>query len=158
MEIKIMLSAVLFLGGWLWSYLFMRQLLFNFVTAYPLIRKMNELQDGLIAVGAKRYTLISCVVCTLAAALILFLIIHFCPLYMILCFAGGAVIALLFLLRQVSPSNRANFDLFCTGYYQFVTDDELRTAMYNKKITQMKIRLKTMGLSYDFIPEFKSDK
>ena len=156
MQIKIMLSAVLFLAGWLWSYLFLRQLLFNFAVAYPLIRKMNTLQEGLIGVvAAKRYTFISCVVCTLVSALLLFLIIHFCPLYMIICFAAGGVIALLFLIRLLSPSVRSTFELFCTGYYQFIPDDELRTAMYNKKIPQMKARLKAMGISGTFIPDFK---
>ena len=40
-EMKIMLTGAIFLGGFLWSYLFIRQLLFNFCTAYPLIKRMT---------------------------------------------------------------------------------------------------------------------
>ena len=47
------------------------------------------------------------------------------------------------------------FDSFCAAYYRFVPDDELRTAMYNKKPSQMKKRLHEMRISTDFIPEFK---
>ena len=35
-----MFGAAIFFAGWLWFYVFMRQFLFNFVTAYPLIREM----------------------------------------------------------------------------------------------------------------------
>ena len=44
MEVKILLSGVMIAAGWLSYYLFGRQLLFNFQTAYPLIRQMNETQ------------------------------------------------------------------------------------------------------------------
>ena len=47
------------------------------------------------------------------------------------------------------------FDAFCATYYQFVPDDELRTAMYNKKPSQMKVRLHAMDARTDFIPVFK---
>ena len=63
MEAKIMWGAFIFLGGWLWAYLFVRQLLFNLQTAYPLIKKMKAADPDLIAVGAKRYTDISMIVC-----------------------------------------------------------------------------------------------
>ena len=33
MEMKIIFAGAIFLGGWLWFYLFLRQLLFNFCTA-----------------------------------------------------------------------------------------------------------------------------
>ena len=67
MEMKIMLAGALVLAGFLWSYLFLRQFLFNIRVAYPLINKMNGLQPELIGVGAKRYTLISNLVSLLAA-------------------------------------------------------------------------------------------
>lgn len=56
---------------------------------------------------------------------------------------------------KLTPENRPMFDTFCNGYYRFVPDDELRTAMYNKKTGQMKARLKSMGIQGSFIPEFK---
>ena len=49
MEIKIMYAAAIFFGGWLMSYVFLRQLLFNFRVAYPLLKKMNALDPELIA-------------------------------------------------------------------------------------------------------------
>ena len=73
MEMKIMLTGAIFLGGWLWAYLFVRQLMFNFAVAYPLIRNMNALREDLIAIGAKRYTTISVITCGFAAAAILIL-------------------------------------------------------------------------------------
>lgn len=157
MEMKIMFAAVIFLGGWLWSYLFIRQLLFNFVTAYPLIRKMNSLKEDLIAVGAKRYTTISVIICAVVAVGLLVLVLVLCPLYLKIIFAVGAVVALAMLLSRVSPENRAMFDSFCMTYYRFVPDDELRTAMYNKKTGQMRSRLKAMDIEGSFIPEFKKE-
>ena len=74
METKIMLGAAVFFGGWLWFYLFMRQFLFNLLTAYPMIRKMQEIDPDLIAVGAKRYTNTSMMVCTVISAIVLFVI------------------------------------------------------------------------------------
>ena len=150
-----MLAGAIFLGGWLWSYVFIRQILFNYITAFPLIKKMRALKEDLIAIGADRYTIISTVVCTFFAAVFLFVVIRFCPLYLILCFAGGALIAFIMLLKMVSPRNRAMFDTFCSAYCRFVTDDELRTAMYNKKTGPIRARLKAMELSGSFIPEFK---
>lgn len=152
---KIMLAGALFLGGWLWSYVFSRQILFNFITAFPLIKKMRALREDLIAIGADRYTTVSTIVCFIAAAIILAVVIRFCPLYMILCFAGGAIIAFIMLFSMVSPRNRSMFDTFCTAYCRFVPDDELRTAMYNKKTGPIRSRLKEMGLTGTFIPEFR---
>lgn len=158
MEMKIMLAGAIFLGGWLWSYLFVRQIMFNCATAFPLIKRMNSLQEDLIAIGAKRYTVISTIVCAFFTILILFLVVRFCPLYLLLSFLGGAVIALVMLIPRVGPKNRNMFDNFCNAYYRFVIDDELRTAMYNKKTGQMKSRLKAMGIEGSFIPEFKKEK
>ena len=56
METKILLAAGIFFLGWLWFYFIMRQFLFNLMTAYPLIRKMQSIDKDLIAIGAKRYT------------------------------------------------------------------------------------------------------
>lgn len=156
MEIQILWGGALFLAGWLWSYLFIRQIMFNFLTAYPLIKKMLSLDKELIAVGAKRYTTVSVLVNVFFAALTLFLVLRFCRTYQIICFAVGAVIAFVMLIPRTKPSFPASFDIFCNGYYRFVPDDELRTAMYNKKPGQMKSRLKAMGLNGTFIPEFKA--
>ena len=154
-EWKIMLTGAIFLGGWLWSYLFIRQLLFNFFTAYPLIKKMNGLQENLIDIGAKRYTTVSVITCSFLAVVILALVLRFCPLYLMLAFLAGALIAIILLIPRVSSKNRAMFDSFCSAYYRFVPDDELRTAMYNKKTGQIKSRLKAMGVEGSFMSDFK---
>ena len=154
-ETKIMLCGVLVLGGFLWSYLFIRQLLFNFMTAHPMIRKMNKLQPGLIAAGARNYTIVSDIVCFLVAAVILFLIIRFCPLYIQLSFAGGALVAFLFIVFRMRPSNKETFDLFCKTYCRFVPDDDLRTILANTEYPKVKAQLKKMGIKGTFIPAFK---
>ena len=156
MSAKIMFSAAIFFGGWLWAYLFVRQFLFNCVTAFPLIKKMNAIQPDLIAVGAKRYTTISCVVCALVSAIILFVVIRFCPLYLLISFAVGAAAAILMLLGRISPKNKAMFEAFCASYCRFVPDDELRTAMFNKKPGEIRSRLRAMGYIDSFVPEFKN--
>ena len=158
MEIKIMLTGAIFLGGWLWAYLFIRQILFNFACAFPLIKRMNALQDELIAIGAKRYTVISVITCSVIAAALLAAVMIWCPLYLKIGFAAGAVLAIILLIPRVSAKNRDMFDSFCTTYYRFVPDDELRTSMYNKKTGQMKSRLKAMGIQGSFIPDFKEKK
>ena len=157
METKIMLCAGIFFGGWLWFYLFMRQFLFNLLTAYPLIRKMQEIDPGLIAVGAKRYTSTSIIVCTVVSAIILFVILRFCPTYLIISFFVGAALCLLMLFGKLSPQNKAMFENFCTGYCRFVADDELRTLMFNKEIKKINRRLREMGYDRSFVPEFKQD-
>ena len=158
MEMKIMLTGAIFLGGWLWSYLFIRQLLFNFATAFPLIRRMSALQEELIAVGARRYTVISVITCTVVAAALLAAVVIWCPLYLQIGFAAGALLAVILLIPRVSARNREMFDSFCSTYYRFVPDDELRTAMYNKKTGQIKSRLKAMGIQGTFLPDFKEKK
>ena len=157
METKIMLCAGVFFGGWLWFYLFMRQFLFNLMTAYPMIRKMQEIDPNLIAVGAKRYTNTSIIVCTVFSAIVLFVIFRFCPHYLIISFFVGAVLCMLMLWGKLSPQNKAMFENFCAGYCRFIGDDELRTLMFNKEIKKINRRLREMGYDRSFVPEFKQD-
>ena len=155
MQMKILGAGVLLVLGWLWFYLFVRQFLFNFFTAYPLIKKMQAAKEDLIAVGAKRYTGVSVASCAVVCVIVIVLVAVFCPWYFVICFFAGALVALFMYLPLLGPKNRDMFDSFCSTYYRFVPDDELRTAMYNKKPSQMKVRLHAMGVSDDFIPEFK---
>ena len=155
METKILFAGAIFLGGFLWSYAFVRQILFNLTTAYPLIRKMRSLREDLIAVGASRYTTVSMVTCSVLAAVILFVVLRFCKPYLIYTFLGAALLAAILLFPKVSMRNQPMFDAFCTTYYRFIPNDELRTAVYNKKIGQIKTRLKAMGIDGHFIPDFK---
>lgn len=155
MNMKVMWAGAMLFAGWLWFYLFIRQLLFNFMTAYPLIKKMQATSPDLIAVGAKRYTTVSVVVNVLISGAVAAVILIFCPLYLKISFFVGALTALVMFLPKLSYTNRDMYDTFCATYYRFVPDDELRTAMYNKKPSQMKMRLHVMGLDIDCIPKFK---
>ena len=157
MQIKIMLAAAIFFGGWLLSYVFIRQLLFNFITAYPLIRNMQSIDSDLIAVGAKRYTTTSVLVCLFASAIIMFLVLRFCPKYLIISFFVGVLICVLMLIGKISPQNRPMFENFCAGYCRFVPDDELRTIMYSKDVKKINRRLREMGYDHSFVPEFKQN-
>lgn len=156
MEGKIIYIGALFLVGWLWMYLFGRQFLFNVFTAFPLIKKMQAIKDDLIAEGAKRYTSVSVGLCLVVSAIALAIVFLLCPIHLKIGFAIGAVCALLMLVNRVSPVTKSNFESFCLAYYRFVPDDELRTAMYNKKFSQIKARLKAMGFKDSFVPEFKN--
>lgn len=155
MQMKVLGAGALLMAGWLWFYLFVRQFLFNFMTAYPLIKGMEKAQDGLIAIGARRYTLVSNISCAVICLIIIAIVVLLCPWYFVICFFAGALVALFMYLPLLRPNNRAMFDSFCSTYYRFVPDDELRTAMYNKKTSQMKVRLHDMGVSDAFIPQFK---
>ena len=155
MEMKIMLSGALVLGGFFWFYLFLRQFLFNLLVANPLIKKMNSLQPELIGVGAKRYTMISNLVSILVGGAIAFAVLYFCPLYIKISFAVGAVAACLFIFFRTKPENRESFELFTNAYYRFVPDDELRTLLYKKEYKKIKARLREMDIQGNFVPEFK---
>lgn len=157
MQMKFIWGAVLFFAGWIWFYLFGRQIMFNLNIAFPLIKKLKNASEDLIAVGATRYTVISMIVCSVFVIIVLVVILLLCPLYMIICFFVGAIVVFIQLLGKVKPENRAMFDSFCTTYYRFLPDDELRTAMFNKKPNQMKQRLYNMGLPRDFVPDFKAE-
>ena len=156
---KIMLAAAILLCGFLWSYLFVRQICYNYIIAFPMIRKMNDLQPDLIAVGAKRYTTVSVIATGFLAALILALVIWFFRtperLYLLISFAVGAIAALVMFLIRMKPDNKEMFDLFANAYYRFVPDDELRTALAKKEYKQIRPRLKEMGVRGTFIPKFK---
>ena len=158
-ETKLILSGGLFLGGWLWSYLFIRQIMFNALVASPLIKKMCALREDLIAIGAKRYTATSTAVCTVIALILLAVVCWLCrkEWLFIAVFTAGAVIAFFMLLKMVSPRNRAMFDTFCSAYCRFVPDDELRMAIFNKKTGPIRARLKEMGINESFAPQFRKD-
>ena len=155
MEMKVIFAGAMFLVGWLWFYLFFRQFLFNILVAFPMIKAMNKAQTDLIAIGAKRYTIVSLIACTVVCAIVAGIIIWLCPLYLIISFLVGALVGFVMYIGKLTPKNRAMFDVFCNAYYRFVRDDELRTLMYNKNPHKMKVRLHTMGVSTDWIPDFK---
>ena len=155
METKIMLAAAIFFGGWLLSYVFIRQLLFNFITAYPLLRKMQQIDENLIAIGARRYTNVSVIVCSVSTIILFGVVLWLCPVYLKISFFAGVVVCFFMIITKISPENQAMFESFCTGYGRFIPDDELRTIMYNKEIRKINRRLREMGYGSSFVPEFK---
>ena len=155
MEMKVLWAGVLFFAGWLWFYLFVRQFLFNFTVAFPLIRQMRDTAEDLIDKAANRYTVISVLVCTVFIAAAVFVVLRFCTTYLMISFFAGGLVGLVLYISKFTPKCRQMFDAFCATYYQFVPDDELRTAMYSKKPSQMKVRLHAMDTRTDFIPTFK---
>lgn len=155
MEIKILYFAALFFVGWLAFYLFGRQFIYNFTTAFPMIRKMQAADVNLIDKNAVRYTVISVIVTTGICAVITGIVLWLCPLYLKIGYGVGVFAALIMYATKLSPATRSNFDAFCGAYYRFVPDDELRTLMYNKNPHKMKVRLHTMGLPAGIVPEFK---
>lgn len=162
METKILYGGLALVGGWFWFFLFLRQFFFNIMTAYPLIRKMKKLDKDIIAIGATRYTNVSLIATGFMAALVAFLVLYFSikkgAAFVYINFSVGAVIAFAMFINKLSYRNKPMFDAFCDAYYRFVPDDELRTAIYNKKFGQVKSRLKVMGFEGTFIPEFKEEK
>lgn len=156
MEMKILWIGAAAVIGWIVYYLFARQFVFNFVTGYPLIRKMKAAKEDLISDNATKYTTTSVIITAFFLAIIFFIVLRFCARYIIISFFAGFAVCGLMLIRKTDASNRKIFDSFCGAYYRFVADDELRTAMYNMKPSQMKVRLHAMEVRTDWIPEFKS--
>lgn len=154
MEMKVLWAGAMLFGGWLWFFLFVRQFLFNLTVAYPLIKSMKNASEDLIHKAAVKYTTTSMIICTVFIAIVIFVVLRFAKPYLIISFFVGALVCSLILLNKFTPKCRQMFDSFCGTYYQFVPDDELRTAMFNKKTSQMKQRLHAMGVSTAFIPEF----
>ena len=91
----------------------------------------------------------------LLADAIAFAVLYFCPLYIKISFAVGAVAAFLFIFFRTKPESKESFELFTNAYYRFVPDDELRTLLYKKEYKQVKARLREMGIQGNFVPDFK---
>ena len=154
MAMKIMWAAAIFFGGWLFSYLFGRQLAFNFLSAYPMIKKLRSQDPELIAPGADKYTNISVIVCVVTILIVSFIVIRFCKLYLIISFFVGAISALVMCLPRLKITDRGTFDLFCSAYSRFIPDDGLRTAMFEREPKNIRKRLRDMGLDASIIPTF----
>ena len=153
--IRFIWIGVMFFAGWIWFYLFGRQLIFNFTAAYPTIKKMRSLDKELIAPGADKYTNVSVIVCIVVIAAVAALIVRFCKLDLLISFFAGAFVALLLYIPSSTITTRNTFDLFCSAYSRFVPDDALRTAMYGRDVKDIKKRLKEMDFADTFVPEFK---
>ena len=143
--------------GWFVFFIFGRQIMYNLRIAFPLIKKIRGVNEDLIAIGAKRYTIISCVVMSVFLIIAFALAIIFCPVAFLMSFLIGFFMGLFSYIPVMTVNNKEMFETFMFAYYKFVPDDALRTAMYNKKVSQVKVRLHEMEISTDWIPEFKKN-
>ncbi len=160
MDLKIMWAALVFLGGWLWFYFILRQLIFNLATALPMLNRFKKAGgEKLMSVNAKRFLSISIIIWFVISAGVCYLVIHFAPPYLYISFLIGGVVGALLHIKHYGPDTKANYNDFCSTYYRFVPDDVLRTAMYNNKLSEMKARLAELEVNKKLvIPEFKRDK
>ena len=63
MEMKIMYGALIFVAGWFYFYICIRQLIFDFTVGYPLISKFGKAGENIFApTGARRMNTISVVI------------------------------------------------------------------------------------------------
>lgn len=49
MEMKIMYGALIFVAGWFYFYICIRQLIFDFTVGYPLISKFGKAGENIFA-------------------------------------------------------------------------------------------------------------
>ena len=159
---KVLYAALMFLAGWLWYFLVVRQFVFNFTTVLPMLKRFKKASSSdneVISVNASRFVVISIIVWIFVSAGIAALIIFLCrnDVYLTYSFLFGGIVGAITFVGRYSEHTERNFKDFCSSYYRFVFDDELRTAMYNGKISEMKVRLDEMNISKkDIIPEFKN--
>jgi len=164
MENKIIYAALLFLAGWLWYFLIVRQFVFNFTTVMPMLKRFKSAEktkEQLISVNANRFVWISVFVWFLISVGLAVLVVFLCRnhIYLWISFFVGGVIGVITFIGRYTPSTKRNFLDFCSSYYRFIFDDELRTAMYNGKISQMKTAFNRLEINKDLIiPEFKHEK
>ena len=150
MEAKIMYGALMLVVGWLYFYICLRQLIFDFTVGYPLIKRFGAAGDQIIAVKPARSlnTISVCVWFALCAGLG-FLVIHFCPLWLMLPFWGGALLGVATFATRLGPGTKSNLEAWLRTYYRFMPDDELRTACYNTDLPRIRAALRALGVEAD---------
>ena len=159
---QVLYVALMFLVGWLWYFLVVRQFVFNFTTVHPMLKRFKKLSDDwekIISINSFRYLTINIIVWILISFGLCFLAYYLCRnnLYLFISFLVGGAVGVITFLGRYSEYTERNFKDFCSTYYRFVFDDELRTAMYNSKIPAMKNRMNDMNLDKTIlIPEFKN--
>ena len=151
MEMKIMYSALVFVVGWFYFYICIRQLIFDFSVGYPMINKLgNEGPEVFAAKGAHRLNTISVIIWLVICAGLGFVAFYFFAIYLKIAFGLGAVIGLFFFINKLSPATRSNFDAFCRTYCRFVPDDDLRQAMSNADVAKMHSALRKLDSKLKF--------
>lgn len=156
MEMKIMYGALIFVAGWFYFYICLRQLIFDFTVAYPLISKFGKAMNGELfaAKGANRLNTISVIIWLVICVGLGFLVVHFAALYLIISFFVGAVLGIILYIKKLGPSTKSNFEAFCHTYCRFVPDDDLRQAMNQCDLPKMRAALRALNCDLRF--EFKN--
>lgn len=156
MEMKIMYGALIFVAGWFYFYICLRQLIFDFTVAYPLISKFGKAMNGdlFAAKGANRLNTISVIIWLVICVGLGFLVVHFAALYLIISFFVGAVLGIILYIKKLGPSTKSNFEAFCHTYCRFVPDDDLRQAMNQCDLPKMRAALRALNCDLKF--EFKN--
>lgn len=149
MDAKIMYAALLFVVGWFYFYICVRQLIFDFTVGYPLIRKFGD-AGVLAAVGARRLNTISVIIWLIICAGLAYAVIRLCPLYLMISFFAGAAVGLVVFFGKLGPRTQSNFDAFCHTYCRFVEDDALRAAMNGADLPKIRAALRTLGATLQF--------
>lgn len=153
MDQKIMFGALMFVAGWFYFYICVRQLVFDFTVGYPLIKKFGEPGEKVLAATpARRLNTISVVIWLLICAGLGWVVFHFClaTLWLLLPFWGGALLGLICFYNKLGPRTKSNFEAFCRTYYRFMPDDELRTATYHADLPRMRAALRALEVDVKF--------
>lgn len=155
MEMKIMYSALVFVVGWFYFYICLRQLIFDFTVGYPLIKKLgNEGENVFAAKGAHRLNTISIIIWFVICVGLGFAAFYFFAIYLKISFGLGALVGIIVYFNKLSPATRSNFDAFCRTYCRFAPDDDLRQAMSDADAKKIRTALHKLGSKLKF--EFKN--
>ncbi len=149
-----MYGALLFIVGWFYYYICLRQLLFDFTVGYPLIGKFGK-AGVMAATGAHRLNTISVLIWFVICVLLGFVALRFLHGYLLISFLIGVALGLVMFLNRLTARTRSNFDAFCRTYCRFVEDDDLRNAMYQADLPKMRAALRALGSDLTF-DDFKN--
>ena len=128
LPMKIMYFALLAMAGWVYFYICVRQLVFDFTVGYRLIKVFDGVKEDVFAAqGARRLNTISVIMWAIICAGFLWLVIHFAATYLIIGFAVGALGALAMSSKRMGPRPRYNFEAFCRP--MAAPDDYLAIAL-----------------------------
>ena len=159
---QVLYAALMFLVGWLWYFLVVRQFVFNFTTVRPMLNRFKKLSpewNTIISINSFRYLSINIIVWILISAGLCLLAYYLCRnhMYLFISFLIGGMVGVFTFLGRYSEYTERNFKDFCSTYYRFVFDDELRTAMFNSKVPAMKKRMEILNLDKEIlIHDFKN--
>lgn len=146
MDVKIMYGALIFVAGWFYFYICLRQFIYDFTVGYPLIKKFGDAGENILAARpARSLNTISALVWFAICAGLAFVVFFFCPIYLMVSFWIGVLLGVIVYAQKLGPRFTPNFEAFCRTYYRFMPDDELRTAAYNADYPRMRAALRALG-------------